>query len=116
MSVFSRPPSSVKNLKPLRLKGRWEAVMMIAPLYWNPAGVAQGKSLTTVQIRTARGSHCLLLCASGCMAALLCPAWGSGLHVCEHLQCPSGSNIRNCLGRSTSCCCCKLLLQSSDTW
>ena len=37
MSPFSRPPSPVKNLKPLRLKGRWDAVMMIAPSYWNPA-------------------------------------------------------------------------------
>ena len=31
MSCFSRPPFFVKNLKPLRLKGRWLAVIIIAP-------------------------------------------------------------------------------------
>ena len=30
-SFFSRPPFSVKNLRPLRLYGRWLAVIMMAP-------------------------------------------------------------------------------------
>lgn len=44
---------------------------------------------TPCQIRTARGdSHCLQICESVCMAALLCPAQGACLDVCEHLQRP----------------------------
>ena len=31
MSAFSRPPWQVKNLKPLRLKGRWLAVIITEP-------------------------------------------------------------------------------------
>ena len=31
MSCFSRPPFFVKNLKPLRLKGRWLAVIIMDP-------------------------------------------------------------------------------------
>ena len=37
MSAFSRPPSAVKNFRPLLLNGMWEAVSMMAPSY-RPAG------------------------------------------------------------------------------
>jgi hypothetical protein len=36
MSGFSRPPAEVKNFMPLRLKGRCDAVIMMAPSYSYP--------------------------------------------------------------------------------
>lgn len=37
MSFFSSPPAPVQNFAPLRLMGRWEAVIMTAPSKSNPA-------------------------------------------------------------------------------
>ena len=61
MSFLASPPAAVKNLAPLRLVGRWEAVIMMAPSYTKPgstqlmnmAGVVQRPKRATATPRLA---------------------------------------------------------------